>query len=334
MTTKNDQSTVLHYGLKFHLKGEDKNKSYPITDLYGGVPRIFQQILTLYEKGILPVSHRDGESKVFNLSDFRIENDIAYLLITCADKSARDQAKAVVENDKVSDVSINEKRGNEGAASSNHVAISTVPNSKSEYLMLIEQIVGINRSFITSYLNQLLNLCSKHFSDEYLAESSTMETDGGGGIRTVPSRAYVLSFGYIDEDLSKALSKGTMKSVEFIGAHDGDWHVREFERGEYRLIMKLKPWFYEKPLDSILAWSGIARSKNYKRLKLIYKSVDGIQESVNFDIESGLELDTDKFVKKRIIRGFKSLLVEAYVKFNEEVVAKLYELHRDEEDEE
>lgn len=286
-------------------------------------PRSLFEILTHLKAYILiDPSHRRNRAatETWHIAEiiFSQDNKKACLLINRSDRLAADQA---ISDPATSQFGVTAKQGNQGNASSSHVAINLVPVKPNTYLTVLEDTPGIGSKDIAMLISLALRRAVKANAEFFTVR------DPSGDPAFNQLAQYKLTFrGHLSQSFKAELNAGVLNSIEisdFKQANDA------FD-AEGTMIEKKKV-IYLKPLDkNRAAWDMVksvcktADANQYDEVRLLYTDDASFAKTVDLDVRTLQLVNEDRFVKKFRLENFANRLDTGFKVIHPEIKEKMF----------
>lgn len=217
-----------------------------------------------------------NETRAFRISDFQVNNRSkkATLLIQMCDKNVSDP---VFSELKSGSLRVEPKLAGEGIAVSAHVVISMTPNENSTnaYLALVEDVPGIGRSLLKTFLQALMK---EAFEGEEFKNPNTK--------RICEHRPMLEIVSHQSKSLTDSLRGGKLLSVTMTSSEK----ISEFDKNPYTKqvehVVKLKvvkqPKTVTDKVNFIDEVRNKAHRKGFDKVRVSFKNHDK-QDSLDFD---------------------------------------------------
>jgi hypothetical protein len=259
-----------------------------------------------------------GRTETWHIADFQVnaERTKAILLFNRSDRLAADQA---ISDPAANHFSVSAKQGNQGNASSAHLAIRLQPVKPNVYLTVLEEATGISTRDIESILALITR--KARAADETFFQV----TDPSGTRRNA---RYKFAFvGHPSDDFRAELEASTIQGIELsdIRARDQvfDDDGYTVERGK---IIRLGLRDKDHPVWDALASVG-RRATREQLNSLRVKFTDGSSAyTVEMDASTMRLVNEDRFVKRVRLQGFARRLDTGSEQINPEIRDRLFVL--------
>ncbi|HGM5295040.1 TPA: hypothetical protein ACKP0P_001608 [Serratia marcescens] len=217
-----------------------------------------------------------NESRALRLSDIKINNysKKATLLIQMCDKNVSDP---VFSELKSGSLRVEPKLAGEGIAVSAHVVLSLQPNTNStnSYLTLVEDVPGIGRTILKSFLQALFK---EAFDGDEFKNPNTN--------RFCEHRPMLEITSHQSRSLADSLKGGRLLTVTLTSSKK----ISEFDKTPYTQqvdhVVKLKvvkqPRTVADKVNFINDMRGVAHKKGFDKFKVSFKNHDK-QDSLEFE---------------------------------------------------
>ena len=197
------------------------------------------------------------------IADMNFVNGYTGVLIHLSDIKASDPA---FSNIKTGDVRVEEKKDNEGIAVACHVLIKreSIPGKNNRYLAMIEEVKGLPRSMIETFLTAMLrSSCKTHY------KSST------GASKEKECRPVLKLHGHPSQTLTQSMEKGALQGITLLKSSTGKYFDDNKELIEAETQLKLKVEGTPRgqhALDLIKTAFNIGK-KDYDHIRVVYSEV-------------------------------------------------------------
>lgn len=268
-----------------------------------------------------------GQQVVY-IKDMKISPDKAVLLINKSDQTISDPVFTdLIENKR----RLIKKETNEGQDFSIHLVIHFKKSDDLADLALCEYFSGITITTIQRLLNNLLRDVKKVHPEKF----EFTHPDGSKDQKGKPKKYkvnYKFQFdAHISDEFANDLNHGKIHSIGLISKQeqqtpfDEDGYVREKFQSVTLGVDDEKTALLNKV--KILKQVFKRHKENYSKAKIRFKSPEGSERTVDFDMETEAP-NIENYIKKARIDSFNEVLQSSYESINNRIVEKISKLSR------
>lgn len=219
----------------------------------------------------------------------------------------------------------------EGYEFSSHILIS-LKGQKRTYKAVISRAPKISTSLIELFFNKILFQISRVNSEKYSINAKTNATDSSTGkAKKVLYKPVAELRGTLDIELFNKMNSGGLSEVTLIRYDTGTINVPDMNGVVIPIesTMKLKPVQQSKDVITWLKGIGGHFNKksngNYKDIRVKYYDDSSKTRTVTMHTNNiKLESLEKTFIKRSVIDGFNSRLINSYDKIDLEIADKLH----------
>ncbi|TBL56366.1 hypothetical protein [Hafnia paralvei] len=243
----------------------------------------------------------------------------------------KDASKSVLRDKKANTREIfGPSTRDQGLEVSSHVFIS-LDVEDGKYDAIIERIPRIPTNITQGFLNKALLRVADKYPKEFNKPHSLNATDSQTGkVITIRYKCRFIIDGKIDPDFLNQIKDGYLKDVTLVKDSVGvvtatDYNqpiipIEEYIRLDTRRIEGSK-------IEWLHAVCGYYKKLEFTRVKVSYTAPDGISGSATMKTDmiraEGIE---NKIIKKSMLTGFSSALIDSYETIQEDIAQKMSEV--------
>ncbi|SIQ03154.1 hypothetical protein SAMN05880566_101523 [Janthinobacterium sp. TND4EL3] len=317
---KSNTRTVKYFDCQVSAHANDKNLG--AIDL---PPRSMADLLANMKAHlIVDPCHRRNRTKTetFHIADIQIDTtrNKAIILINRSDTLAADQA---ISDPSSAHFNVSPKQGNEGNASSAHVAINLIPVRGNTYVTLIEDSIGISSKDVCMLIGMVLRssaIANRTFF--YVNDAS-----GDPALRRFAKYKFLFR-GHLSASFEKELNAGVLSGLEI---SDFTKAAVAFDAAataiEQKKVIYLKPRDKKHPVwDTVKSVCKTADANQFTSVRVVYTDDANFARKVELDARTLQLVNEDRFVKKARLENFTVRLDTGFETVQGEISGKMYAL--------
>lgn len=265
--------------------------------------------------------YRENKSRTetWHIADYQVNSTQtkAVLLFNRSDRLAADQA---VSDPAASQFVVNPKLGNQGNASSAHLAIRLTPVKPNVYLTVLEDATGISTRDIEAMLALIVR-------KSRTADNTFFRVNDPSGAQRIAR--YKFAFvGHPSDDFKAELESSTIQGIELADITARD---QVFDEDGYtvekRKVIHLKLRDKEYPIwDALISVGRRATEEHLNSLRVRFVDNHQSTYTVEMDASTMRLVNEDKYVKRVRLSDFVGRLNTASETINSEIRDKLFAL--------
>jgi hypothetical protein len=201
------QSTTRRWAYYYDFQLESYPEDAPSFEL----DEVLNKIETFWKNGSAVHKYRNQEVTI-RIKEMKLIKDYAVLLIHTSDVKATDPA---FSNTETGQVRVEAKQTNEGIGAACHVIINrqTLNNKKGYHLSIVEEVVGLPKSAIETFINYLFRTsCTTNYNKQ-----------GSKNKKGNICRPKVTFNGHASSTLKESLTHSTLQGITLLNHNDGQY---------------------------------------------------------------------------------------------------------------
>lgn len=331
--TKKNERTILFLDLHINTKTTSPKinglpNNFTLTEL-------FTKIKAIREANNVNMLRGSGDSETeIYLADIEqdVVNDCWKLLFNITDTTLADEVhREIGGNDDTRKV--HAKKSGVGTDFSSHIIIKAAPEANGRWLVLYEQSSALSVKLVTIYLNELFKRIAKDNKDDFEIDHPKNIVDSKGVIKKINTYCRCHFNGHISKEFEDDLNGGSLKSlvlitgnIDSIVGYDAQKHtsIKEVQLpikidkneilkagGNYSLVDRFR--------------NNDAKAMNMESIKVSFKDDGDVSHTAEIDTNTGKLIDSEKYVKKIKIIGFKDILTTSVDLIYKPIITKMLE---------
>ncbi|MBB1434559.1 hypothetical protein H5201_09585 [Pseudoalteromonas sp. SG43-6] len=296
--------------------------------------KLMKKVVALREKNKVNVELGTKEPKELYISDMKYDKNTAtwQLLINIVDTSLADEVHRKIGG-AASTRKVNSKTDDVGTEFSSHVIFKGSKKKSTVYLALYEQTPNLPVKLIARYLNEMFKRVSREYEDEFKIKHPQNICDSTGKPKTINTYFKCHFNGYVSDQFKSDLDNGIYKDVKLITGE-----LKKIEGYDVQKHTDLKEIHIPVKIDKAElskaggnhSWlsnfrRGVAKDLGMQELKVSFKDETDASHTANIDVDTGMLVNSEKYVKKVKISGFSEPLTTSVDLIYNPIIKKMLE---------
>jgi len=295
---------------------------------------VMKKVVALREKKMVNIELGTKEPKELYISDivFDVKSKTWQLLINVVDTSLADEVHRKIGGAD-STRKVNSKNEDVGTEFSSHVVFKNTKVKSTVYLALYEQTPKLPIKLIARYLNEIFKKLAREFNEDFKLIHPQNIKDSKGDPKKIKTYFKCHFNGHVSDQFKDDLNSGSFKDVKLI---TGD--LKKVDGYDVQKHSDLKeihiPVSIDKKAISIAGGNhkwlakfrlGVAKDLGMQELKVSFKDETDASHTADIDVDTGMLVNSEKYVKKVKITGFSEPLTTSVVLIYKPIIKKMLE---------
>ncbi|WP_064435425.1 hypothetical protein [Pseudoalteromonas neustonica] len=295
---------------------------------------LMKKVVALREKNLVNVRIGTKEPKELYIADMKYNRSTTtwQLLINIVDTSLADEVHRQIGG-AASTRKVNSKTDDVGTEFSSHVIFKGSKQESTVYLALYEQTPNLPVKLIARYLNEVLKRVAREYEDEFKIKHPQNILDEKGKPKTIRTYFKCHFNGHASDQFKNDVDNGEFNDIKLITGEmskvEGYDVQKHSQLREVQIPVKidkvalLKAGGNHKWLSKFRR--GVAKDLGMQELKVSFKDETDASHTANIDVDTGMLVNSEKYVKKVKISDFSEPLTTSVDLIHKPIIKKMLE---------